>query len=336
MENAIEEDTTNHKNISFCFFAHVDSGKSTIAGNLLCQLSGIGEHEFNKIKSECEKEKAMYQLYSRVLDINEEERQKGKTHEYTVVDLKYKECLFHLIDTPGHKNYIREMIHGISHFQSESIIGCFILSAKKGEFESGWNRGQSKEHLIIARSLGIKNLIVLVNKMDLCGWEKNIFDDIKSNSESFIKNVCGFKKYTYIPVSGYCGQGLVSKTDCDWYEGKSFMDTLFDISKQSCDRLVSKVEDNFPDTFINILAKVKVIMCENIITTGYTCMIHYCGEEYECEIVKMEKKFLRPKESSKCLFVCKQNIKMTYPSTRFLIRNKLNTIGFGEILKVSK
>lgn len=316
---------------SFCFFAHVDSGKSTVAGHLLYQMCTINEHEFNKLKMECEKDKAMYQLYSRILDINEEERQKGKTHEYNIVDFDYKDQKFQIIDTPGHKNYIREMIHGLSHFESDRIIGCFLLSAKKGEFESGWIRGQSKEHLIIARSLGIKDLVVLVNKMDLCDWSEIEFQRLKKESEPFIKNVCGFKNYIYIPISGYQGQGLTSKPPCDWYLGKSFMDTLLDMKIDKKEE-IKELETN---EFNKIVARVKIINCENIITIGYTCIIHYCGEEYECEIVKMDKKFLKQKEFANCLLVCKDRIQSHYLSRRFLIRNKLNTIGFGEIVKVS-
>lgn len=319
-------------NQTFCFFAHVDSGKSTVAGHLLYQLSGISEHEFHKLKLECENDKAMYQLYSRILDINEEERQKGKTHEYNIVDLKFKDQSFQLIDTPGHKNYIREMINGLSHFETDRIFGCFLLSAKKGEFESGWVRGQSKEHLIIARSLGIKDLIVLVNKMDLCDWSEEEFLKIKKDSEPFIKNTCGFKNYTYIPISGYQGQGLITNPPCDWYKGKCLMDTLVDMKTLNPLKEITPLDKI---EFTKIVAKVKVIYCENIITIGFVCIIHYCGEEYECEIVKMDKKFLKQKDSSNCLLVCKEKIRSKYLSRRFLVRSKLNTIGFGEIIKVS-
>lgn len=316
---------------SFCFFAHVDSGKSTVAGHLLYLLSHISDHEFQKLYSECEKEKALYQLYSRILDVNEEERQKGKTNEYTIVDLNYKDASFQLIDTPGHKNYIREMINGLSHFETSRIIGCFLLSAKKGEFESGWTKGQSKEHLLIARSLGIKDLVILVNKMDMCDWKEEEFSQIKSQSEPFIKGVCGFKNYTYIPISGYKGEGLVTDPPCTWFKGKSLMDTLLDLNVEE-KHLVKELEVN---TFHSIVAKVKVISCESIITTGYKCIIHFCGKEYECEITKMNKKFLKSKESANCLLVSKELISSTYLSRRFLIRNALNTIGFGEIIKVA-
>ena len=315
---------------TFCFFAHVDSGKSTVAGHLLHLLSETSEHEFQKLKTECENDKAMYQLYSRILDINEEERQKGKTHEYNIVELKYKEQPFQLIDTPGHKNYIREMINGISHFESSRIIGCFLLSAKKGEFESGWVRGQSKEHLIIARSLGIKDLVVLVNKMDVVGWSEEEFMRIKKESEPFIKNVCGFKNYNYIPISGFKGEGLISNPPAKWYKGKCLMDSLLDIQLEK----KSIVKELELKNFSKVVCKIKVIHCDNIITTGYLCMIHFCGREYECEVMKMDKKFLKNKESANCLLECKTKMEASYASRRFLIRNKLNTIGFGEILKV--
>ena len=222
------------------------------------------------------------------------------------------------------------MIHGLSHFESQHVIGCFILSAKKGEFESGWTKGQSKEHLMIARSLGIKDLIVLVNKMDSCEWSEEEFIRLKKESEPFIKNVCGFRNYLYIPISGYQGLGLTTSPTCEWYSGKSLMDTLIDVKTEKKES-VKPLED---EEFTKILAKVKIFDCENIISVGYKCIIHYCGHEYECEIIRMDKKFLKPKEGANCLLISKERIKSYYLSRRFLIRNKLNTIGFGEILKV--
>jgi hypothetical protein len=225
------------------------------------------------------------------------------------------------------------MINGLSHFETQNIIGCFLLSAKKGEFESGWIRGQSKEHLIIARSLGIKDLIVLVNKMDLCDWSEEEFNRIKISSEPFIKNVCGFKNYTYIPISGYEGLGLTSPSPCKWYTGMSLMDSLS--TMKTNDKIQNVIKELESNEFTKIVSKVKIIHCESIITIGYICMIHYCGQEYECEIVKMDKKFLKEKEAANCLLVCKEKIYASYLSRRFLIRNKLNTIGFGEIIKVA-
>ena len=166
--------------------------------------------------------------------------------------------------------------------------------------------------------------------MDLVDWSEEEFMRIKKESEPFIKNVCGFKNYSYIPISGFKGEGLISGPPIEWYKGKCLMDSLLDVKLEE----KSVVKELEIKSFHKVLCKVKVIHCENIITTGYLCMVHFCGQEYECEIVKMDKKFLKSKESANCLLECKTQMEASYTSRRFLIRNKLNTIGFGEILKV--
>jgi elongation factor 1 alpha-like protein len=334
MEKDQETEIDLTKVKKFCFFGHVDAGKSTCAGHLFALCGGIEGHELDKIKNECTITKSMTQLWSRVLDTNEEERVKGKTHEFNMLPFVYNKQSFQLIDTPGHKMFIREMINGISLFESSGVIGCLVISSAKGEFEAGWIRGQTKEDIIIARSIGIKHLIVLINKLDVSNWDKKIFDSIIKEVGPFVTDACGFKNAYYIPVSGYQGIGLVGPENAPtWYTGLSLIDTIASIDTEQKD--VPKPLEL--TEFNSFLCEIKILHCENLISTGFECIIHFCGDEYEVMIEKISgKKFLKKKDKAKCIIKSKKMMTAKYPSTRIIIRDSTNTIGFGSIMKVKK
>lgn len=318
------------KNI--CFFGHVDSGKSSCAGHLYALCGGISEHELEKLKKECEEEKKMNQLWSNVLDINEEERVKGKTHEFNILPFKHNDHEYNIIDLPGHKMFIREMISGISYFESSDVIGCLLISAAKGEFEAGWIRGQTKEDMIIARSLDIQNLIVLINKLDLQDWNQDIYNNIIKEINPFIKDACGFKNVHYIPISAYKGIGLINNTNMpEWYKGKSLIDTIEEIKLD----IKNEIKSFDVNEFSSLYAEIKILWCQNIISDGFECIIHYCGDEYEVIIEKINgHKILKRKDKEKCIITSKRKIRAKYASNRFIIRDSKNTIGFGTIIKV--
>lgn len=321
---------------SFCFFGHVDSGKSTCAGHLLALCGDIDEHELSKIKKDCYDHKTMHQIWSNVLDINDEERIKGKTHEFNIIELNFNNQKYNMIDLPGHKMFIREMISGISYFETNQTIGCLVISAYKGEFESGWLRGQTKEDIIIARSLDIKHLIILINKLDSQNWNKEIYDNILIEIEPFIKNFCGFKNYYYIPISGYQGIGLIDRKNLpDWYNGKSLMETIENINIDA-----TEIIEELPLKEFNvILGNITILWCNNIIPVGFECIIHFSGNEYEAIFDKINKQnFIKKGKEPlkvKCIIKTKNNIKYKNPSRRFIIRDSNNTIGFGIIEKVN-
>lgn len=324
--------------IRFCMFGQVDVGKSTISGHFVKATGNLDEHEFEKIKEKCTKDKALNQLYSRVLDITDEEQIKGKTHEYSILEFTYKETNFELLDTPGHKAFIRELINCISQFEVNNkcdVIGCCLLSAKEGEFQAGWIGGQTKEDLIIAKSLGIEDLVVIVNKLDTLSSDKERqekFDKLTSTVKPFLRDVCKFKTLSFIPVSGYQGLGLVEKYPSFEETSISFYEALLEAKKSFSSRWLEKDEYttwNFESD--SHVIDLRVIQCENIICPGYQCIIHYIGKEYECTIERIKgKKFLKSKESGICKVKLSQPLKLTN-ARRVLVRNASLTIGYGVI-----
>jgi translation elongation factor EF-1alpha len=315
-------------NKKFCFVGHVDAGKSTIAGHLYVKCGGLSDHEFAKIKKDSEKKK--YQLWSRVLDIWEEEQEKGKTHEFNLLKLNYNNKEYDLIDTPGHKMFIRSLIEGISHFENSEITGCLVISMAKGEFESGWENGQTKEDIIIARSIGIRSLIVLFNKMDTTGWSEKAYETVKKKIRPFIHG-CNFSLVEYIPISGYDGVGLTDKEGLPkWYNGFTLMEFM-----EKIDLKPVAVPPIDLDSWTEMVCEVKILATDNIITCGYTCIMHFDGGEYDVTLEKLKsKKFLKRGDSDTIIIKSDVPINKNRGTRRIILRDKTFTVGFGRILKV--
>jgi len=318
-------------------FGHVDHGKSSCSGHFLKLTGNVPDHELERIKEKCIKDKAVNQVYSRILDITEEEQLKGKTHEYSILEFIYKGTIFELLDTPGHKAFIRELINCISQYEINNkcdVIGCCLLSAKEGEFQAGWLGGQTKEDLIIAKSLGIEDLIILVNKLDTLSSDQerhDSFDKITGIVTPLLKDVCKFKTITFIPVSGYQGLGLVDKYPT--FDQPSFYECLLEAKKSLVSRWTENDEyaswNYETDTYI---VDLKIMQCENIISPGYQCILHYIGKEYECTIEKIQgKRFLKSKEAGRCKIKLSSVMKLTH-ARRVLLRNATLTLGYGVII----
>lgn len=318
----------NSKMKRFCFIGQVDTGKSTFAGHLVYKLGNISEHEFSKHQKECQG--AEYAFWSRFLDIYEEERAKSKTHEFTILDVTHNGQVYQLVDTPGHKAFIRSLIEGISQFPG--LIGCLLVSARAGEFASGWNDGQTREDIIIAKSVGIEDLVVLINKMDTCDWDQTVYDDIVKKIRPFI-NGCKFRSVVYMPASGCQGIGLVDREKLPkWYTGPCFMDVIAGVVVAESTGLEPIVEEKWT----RFVANIKALKLNGIITMGYTCIMHYGGQEYEVTLDKIKgAKFI--KENDAATIILNSVVPIVRGSNRrIILRDSTNTIGFGKIDKILK
>lgn len=312
-------------------------GKSTCCGHLYAKCGMIDDHNLEKIQSGTVER----QKWSNIMDITEEEQIKGKTHDFNIVELKIqskdggKEKIYNMIDTPGHKTFVRSLIEGISQEASSSIIACLLISMAKGEFEAGWHNGQTKEDVLIARACGIEHLIVLVNKMDLIDWNESKYQEVCNVIGPFLKK-CRFKTITYIPVSGYYGIGLVDTKDMpSWYSGSCLLDKIDSIELSpvvevplSLDKFTSMIMD------VQILAESPFLMAP-----GFQCVMHYAGKEYEVQLNKIigKKKYLESGDIAKVVFnlmnESSSNPIIRAETRRFILRTD-RTIGFGKIDKV--
>lgn len=201
------------------FIGHVDSGKSTTSGNILYLSGKVDELELKKLKAEAEEKDRESWYVAYLMDINEEEREKGKTVEVGRATFDTPNKRFTVLDCPGHRNYVQNMISGAA----QADVACLIVSAKPGEFEAGFEKdGQTREHAMLAKSLGAKNLIVCVNKMDTVNWDQERFEHIKKNLTPFLVSSCDYQEdqIKWVCVEGLSGRNIkepISKDIAPWH-----------------------------------------------------------------------------------------------------------------------
>ncbi|KAI0423036.1 translation elongation factor 1 alpha chain [Xylaria grammica] len=208
--------TKAHLNV--VVIGHVDSGKSTTTGHLIYQCGGIDKRTIEKFEKEAaELGKGSFK-YAWVLDKLKAERERGITIDIALWKFETPKYYVTVIDAPGHRDFIKNMITGTS--QADCAI--LIIAAGTGEFEAGISKdGQTREHALLAFTLGVKQLIVAINKMDTAQWSEQRFNEIVKETSSFIKKV-GFnpKTVAFVPISGFHGDNMLEVTkNASWYKG---------------------------------------------------------------------------------------------------------------------
>ena len=236
------EDPREHMNV--VFIGHVDAGKSTTAGQILFLTGGVDDRTIEKYEREAKEKNRESWYMAYIMDTNEEERAKGKTVEVGRAHFETGRKRYTILDAPGHKSFVPNMISGAS----QADIGVLVISARKGEFETGFERGgQTREHAQLAKTLGVSKLVVAINKMDDPSvvengnaWSQTRFDDIVAKLSPFLRG-CGYnpkKDLIFIPISGLMGHNMkapVDKSICSWYDGKPLFDVLDEIDPISRD-----------------------------------------------------------------------------------------------------
>ncbi|KAK7370084.1 hypothetical protein VNO80_12138 [Phaseolus coccineus] len=229
-EEEEEEPETTKRHLNVVFIGHVDAGKSTTGGQILFLSGQVDERTIQKYEKEA-KDKSRESWYmAYIMDTNEEERIKGKTVEVGRAHFETETTRFTILDAPGHKSYVPNMISGAS----QADIGVLVISARKGEFETGYERGgQTREHVQLAKTLGVSKLLVVVNKMDepTVQWSKERYDEIESKMVPFLKQ-SGYnvkKDVLFLPISGLVGANMKTRVDksvCPWWNGPCLFEAL--------------------------------------------------------------------------------------------------------------
>ncbi|QPG75250.1 translation elongation factor EF-1 alpha [Brettanomyces nanus] len=204
--------------INVVVIGHVDSGKSTTTGHLIYKCGGIDKRTIEKFEKEAaEMGKGSFK-YAWVLDKLKAERERGITIDIALWKFETPKYHVTVIDAPGHRDFIKNMITGTS--QADCAI--LIIAGGVGEFEAGISKdGQTREHALLAHTLGVQQLIVAVNKMDSVKWSEDRFEEIKKEVSNFIKKV-GYnpKKVPFVPISGWNGDNMIEPSpNCPWYKG---------------------------------------------------------------------------------------------------------------------
>ncbi|MDV3276973.1 MAG: translation elongation factor EF-1 subunit alpha [Nitrososphaerales archaeon] len=215
-----------HLNLIVC--GHVDHGKSTSMGHFLFDLGVVDQRMIEEFAKESEKTGAGDSFkYAWVLDQLKDERERGVTIDLAFQKFETPKYFYTLIDAPGHRDFIKNMITGAS----EADGAVLVVSAKKGEEDVALAPGgQAREHAFLLFTLGVKQMVACINKMDdqTVKYSEQRFNEAKQDVENLLKNV-GFdiKKISIIPVSGWTGENLVKKsTNMPWYKGPTLLEAL--------------------------------------------------------------------------------------------------------------
>lgn len=209
------EKTQTNEALSIVFNGHVDHGKSTLVGRLLAETGVVQPSRIREVESICQ-EKHMKFEYAFLLDAFEEEQDQGITIDVSQVRFRSKKRPYRIIDAPGHKEFLKNMISGAS----TADVSILLIDAEEGL------REQSHRHATILSLLGIRTILVVINKMDLVNYDQAVYERIKKDYSKHLASLDLTAK-AFIPMSAYEGENLVKKSDkMPWYTGQSFLETL--------------------------------------------------------------------------------------------------------------
>jgi len=210
----------NKPHINLVFIGHVDHGKSTTVGRLLYDSKNIDEQTMRKLK---EKAKALGKPgfeFAFVMDNLKEEQERGLTIDLAHKKFETDKYYFTIIDAPGHRDFIKNMITGAS----QADAGVLIVSGNPGDGV----QAQTKEHVFLARTLGVNQLIVGINKMDMAKYDQKRFEEVKEQVSALLKSV-QYKpaEVQFIAMASFHGDNLVNKSDkMPWYKGPTLVEAV--------------------------------------------------------------------------------------------------------------
>ena len=211
---------TQKPHVNLVTIGHVDHGKSTLVGRLLFEHGEIPAHIIEEFKKQSEeKGKATFE-FAWVMDRYKEERERGVTIDLSHRKFETDKYYFTLIDAPGHRDFVKNMITGTS----QADAAMLVVSSRDGEGVMA----QTREHAFLARTLGVQQLIVLVNKMDATQppYSQARYDAVKKDIENLLKSI-GYKNIPIIPISGYKGDNITKKSEnLKWYSGPTLLEAL--------------------------------------------------------------------------------------------------------------
>jgi elongation factor 1-alpha len=216
--------------LNLVVIGHVDSGKSTSTGHLIYKCGGIDARAIEKFEKEANEMGKGTFKYAWVLDKLKAERERGITIDIALWKFQSAKRVYTVIDAPGHRDFIKNMITGTS--QADAAI--LMIASGRGEFEAGFStEGQTREHALLAKTMGVTEMIVCMNKMDdaSVNWGQDRYDEIKAELITYLKKV-GYNpaKIQFIPISGWHGDNMIEKSDkMPWYKGPCLLDALDEI-----------------------------------------------------------------------------------------------------------
>jgi len=223
--------TEGKQHVSIVICGHVDAGKSTTTGRLIFELGGIPEREMVKLREEADRLGKGSFAFAFYMDRQKEERERGVTISCTTKEFFTTTKHFTVIDAPGHRNFIKNMITGASQADVALLMvpadGNFTTAIARGNAKAGEVQGQTRQHALLINLLGVKQLIVGINKMDadLAGYKEARYNEIKEEMDRMLLRVGWTKAFVtdsvpFLPISGWKGDNLITKSsNMTWWNG---------------------------------------------------------------------------------------------------------------------
>jgi len=213
--------------INIVVIGHVDSGKSTSTGHLIYKCGGIDKRTIEKFEKEANEMGKGSFKYAWVLDKLKAERERGITIDIALWKFETPKYMFTIIDAPGHRDFIKNMITGTS--QADCAI--LVVASGTGEFEAGISKeGQTREHALLAYTLGVRQMICCVNKMDdkSVNWSEARFTEISKEVSDYLKKIgYSLDKVKFVPISGWHGDNMLERSaNLPWYKGPTLLEAL--------------------------------------------------------------------------------------------------------------
>ena len=242
--------TDGKEHLSIVICGHVDSGKSTTTGRLIFELGGIPEREIEKLKAEAERLGKSSFAFAFYMDRQKEERERGVTISCTTKEFFTEKWHYTIIDAPGHRDFIKNMISGAAQADVALLMvpadGNFTTAIQKGNHKAGEVQGQTRQHARLINLLGVKQLIVGINKMDCdtAGYKQARYEEIRDEMKNMLMKVGWKKDYVekcvpVLPISGWMGDNLIAKTiQHGLVDGQSTSSTTLKGTKHHIDTLL--------------------------------------------------------------------------------------------------
>ena len=229
VDEEVLEEVYGKEHVNIIFIGHVDAGKSTLGGSILYATGMVDERTMDKYKREAKEAGRETWYLSWALDLTKEERSKGKTVEVGRGFFETEKRRYSILDAPGHKTFVPNMIGGAS----QADVGILVISARKGEYETGFEKGgQTREHAILAKTQGVNKLVLVINKMDdqTVEWSEARYKECSTKLMAFLRGV-GYSKddVMIMPISAQTTVGIkdrVPKKLAPWYDGPSLLEYL--------------------------------------------------------------------------------------------------------------
>ena len=208
------------EHMNLVFIEHVDHGKSTTVGRLLYDSGNIDEQTMRKLTEKAKELGKVGFEFAFVMDNLKEERERGVTIDLSHKKFETPKFYFTIIDAPGHKDFIKNMITGAS----QADAGVLVVSANPGDGV----QAQTKEHVFLSKTLGVNQLIIAINKMDMAKYDQKRFDEVKAEVSTLLKSV-GYKPDTilFVPLASLKGENVAKKsTNMPWYTGPTLIEAM--------------------------------------------------------------------------------------------------------------